>query len=54
MWGCADELLINKTVCEEVKQHRRNLCTVWLDYKKAYDSVPHEWILTSLRLAKIL
>ena len=53
MWGCADELLINKTVCEEVKQHCRNLCTVWLDYKKAYDSIPHEWILTALRLAKI-
>ena len=53
MWGRADQLLINKTVCEEVKQHRRNLCTVWLDYKKAYDSIPHEWILTALRLAKI-
>ena len=53
MWGCADQLLINKTVCEEVKQHCRNLCTVSLDYKKAYHSVHHEWILTALRLAKI-
>lgn len=25
----------------------------WLDYKKAYDSVSHEWIVESLRLAKL-
>ena len=38
MWGCTDQLLINKVVNDEVKQHR-NLCTVWLDYRKASDSV---------------
>ena len=29
------------------------MCTAWLDYKKAYDNVPHSWIIESLRLAKI-
>ena len=38
---------------KEAKQHRRSLLTVWLDYKKAFDSVPHSWILESLRLAKV-
>ena len=23
---------------------------IWIDYKKAYDSVPHSWILESLRI----
>ena len=49
MWGCVDQLLINKVVNEEVRKYRRNLFTIWLDYKKAYDSVPHEWIAETLR-----
>ena len=52
-WGCIDQLLINKTVYDDVKKNRKNLCTAWLDYKKAYDNVPHSWIIESLRLAKI-
>ena len=27
--------------------------TAWLDYKKAFDNVPHSWIIQSLKLAKI-
>ena len=52
-WGCADQLLINKMIYEEVVSNRRNLVTVWLDYKKAFDSVHHSWILESLKLAKV-
>ena len=28
----------------EVKKKRQNLFTFWLDYKKALDLVPHEWL----------
>ena len=52
-WGCIDQLLINKSITEEVKKYRRNAAYVWLDYKKAYDSVSHEWIEGALRLAKV-
>ena len=52
-WGCTDQLLINKMVYEEVKSNRRNLATAWLDYKKAFDSVSHTWLIKSLELAKI-
>ena len=52
-WECTDQLLINKMVYEEVKSNRRNLTTAWLDYKKAFDSVSHTWLIKSLELAKI-
>ena len=40
-WGCVDQLLVNKMIYREVKERRRNIITVWLDYKKSFDSVPH-------------
>ena len=52
-WGCIDQFLINSMIYEEITQHRRNLTTVWLDYKKAFDSVPHSWIIEALKLAGI-
>ena len=52
-WGCIDQPMINKVVTDEVLKGHRNLSMMWLDYKKAYGSVPHAWILESLRLAKI-
>ena len=53
LWGCTDQLLINRVVTDEARKGRRNLCMIWLDYKKAYDSVPHAWITEAFRLAKI-
>ena len=26
---------------------------MWFDYKKAFDSVPHDWIIKALQLAKV-
>ena len=52
-WGCTDQLLINKMILDEAKQHRRNLLMMWFDYKKAFDSVPHDWILEALELAQV-
>ena len=33
--------------------YRRNLAVVWLDYQKAFDSIPHGWIIKALQLAKV-
>ena len=38
---------------KEAKTLKRNIYTVWLDYQKAFDSVTHEWLLRSLKLAKV-
>ena len=32
---------------------RRNLVTVWLGYRKAYNSFQHSWLLHTLKLAKL-
>ena len=53
MWGCTDQLLINRVVTDEVTKGRRNVNMIWLDYKKAYDCVSHAWIIEALKLAKI-
>ena len=53
MWGCLEQLMINKTILEELTENRRSLIKMWLDYQKAFDSVPHEWLIKALELAKI-
>ena len=51
--GCKDHLAIYKVLTEDTKRKNRNLSVMWIDYKKAYDSVPHEWIIEMLKLYKI-
>ena len=51
-FGCTDHLLLNNCVWRQVKSRNRSLSIAWLDIKKAYDSVPHNWILWCLKLYK--
>ena len=44
--GMKDQLLIDKMIMKHTTRKQRNLRMTWIDYKKAYDSVPHSWILT--------
>jgi hypothetical protein len=45
--GCKDQLLILKAILEDCKT-RRNMA--WIDYQKAFDSVPRSWIEKSTEL----
>ena len=38
---------------EEIKKNLRTAFVMWFDYKKAFDSVPHTWIVKALELAKV-
>ena len=44
--------MINKTIFEEVTENRCSLITMPLDYQKAFDSVPHKWLIKALEVAK--
>ena len=46
--GTNDLLFIDKMILREVKMMKRNLSMAWIDYKKAYDMVPHSWIIDCL------
>ena len=52
-YGCKDHLLINKAIIEMTKSIKRNLTTAWIDYKKAFDSVCHSWVLKCIEMFKI-
>ena len=51
-YGCKDQLLLNKAILEDCKRKKKNLSVAWIDYRKAYDSVPHSWILKTLSIYK--
>ena len=42
--GTKDQLLVDKTILKETKKLKKNVAMSWIDYKKAYDMVPHSWI----------
>ena len=42
--GTKDQLLINKTVLKDCRKRHTNLSMAWLDYRKAYDLVPYNWV----------
>ena len=52
IYGTIDQLIINKMVMDNVKLKQRNISTAWIDYKKAFDSVPHDWIIEILKIHK--
>ena len=52
-YGHKDQLMINNAILEVGKKRKKNLSTAWIDYKKAFDSVPHSWILKCLQMYKI-
>ena len=37
----------------EIRNKKRNLIAIWLDYKEKFDSFPHEWLIKSLHLEKL-
>ena len=48
--GTADQLYIDQMVLKEVKRRKRNVAMAWVDYKKAYDMVPHSWLEECFRI----
>ena len=51
-YGCKDQLLMNKMLPEHFKSKHRNISMAWIDYRKVFNSVSHNWIIKSLELFK--
>lgn len=51
--GTKELLLIDMTICQQIRRNRGALSAAWIDYKKAYDSVPHSWLGRVLELYKV-
>jgi len=51
--GCKEQLTIDNIVTIRARQKHRNLEMAYIDYKKAFDSVPHKWLIKVLKLYKI-
>lgn len=51
--GCKEQLIIDSIVTEDAKRKKGSLYFAYIDYKKAFDSVPHTWLIEVLQLYKI-
>ena len=51
--GTKDQLIIDRVILTDCKRRQKNLAMAWVDYKKAYDMVPHSWIIECLKLVNI-
>ena len=48
--GTKDQLLIDKMVMKNSKRRKANLSMAWIDYKKAFDMIPHSWLIECLQI----
>ena len=54
VWGCTHALMLDQTlVADSQNQRQRPISLAWIDYAKAFDSVPHAYIKWLLRVVKI-
>ena len=51
--GFKDKLMISKAIYEDCKRRNKNLSTVWIDYQKAFNSVPHSWVVKSTEMVRV-
>jgi hypothetical protein len=50
--GCKELLMISKAIYEDCRRNT-NLSIAWIDYQKAFDSVPHSWVEKSIALVAV-
>ena len=48
--GAKDQLVIDKAILKDCQKRHTNLAMAWIDYRKAYDMVPHSWIIECLKM----
>ena len=51
--GTKDQLLIDKPILKDCKKRHINQSMAWIEYRKAYDLVPHSWVNESMENFRI-
>lgn len=51
--GCKEQLTIDTVTVKHASMKKRNLSMAYIDYAKAFDSVPHDWLLHILKIYKV-
>lgn len=51
--GCKEQLIIDSVMLEQAYKSNRSIYVTYIDYKKAFDSVPHSWLIHVLEIYKI-
>ncbi|KAG6445629.1 hypothetical protein O3G_MSEX004071 [Manduca sexta] len=42
--GCKEQITIDTIAMKHTTVAKRDMCTMYIDYQKAFDSVPHSWL----------
>ena len=50
---CLDALTVDMAVADEAKRDKRDLSVAWVDYRKAYNLVPHQWLKAMLWAVRV-
>jgi len=45
--------MISKSIYEDCRRRKKNLSRDWIDYQKAFDSIPHSWVEKSIELVGV-
>jgi hypothetical protein len=45
--------MISKVIYEDCRRRNKNLSIAWIDYQKAFDSVPHSWVEKLIELVGV-
>ena len=54
VWGCTHALIIDQTIIADAfNQKKRPISVGWIDYAKAFDSVPHSYIKWLLKVMRV-
>ena len=51
--GTKDQLLIDQMILRNSRRHKTNMHVAWIDYKKAFDSLPQSWIAKCLEIIEV-
>jgi len=50
--GCTDALLVDGMAMGEARDSKRSISVGWIDYQKAFNRVPHKWLIDMLKIIK--